>query len=480
MSREPSKEPLINGAVADQFRLLGLTVEPEQTHGTRQHDIRVTLEDGLVILEAEINSRSGAVKDADRRLTQNAAVLVFAVCYEPGQRYEDMTPETPLSWVLRTRDATSGKAREGTPAPKDWTNGTVRELAEAVRMAPQHIDDADMAAGQLLVALDKAANDIPLDTRRALAEALRLPEPKGERASDRDHDYLKRAKRAALVLATSMLVQHRLDHIEGQASPEACAQADDPIAAFRAVWGAILQIDYQPIFEAAMTALGALPATMDANRIIRALALDVGGVARRTTGVRHDLLGRIFHRILDTARYDGSFYTSSAAATLLASLALPGGGRTWDHDAIDSLRVCDPACGTGTLLMATVERLNQLKRGDTEHDAELDELLAEALVEDVIYGYDTNLTATHLTASTLAMIHPKATFGQMHVNQTPFGLFPDPDDERDVPLEAKRKVARIGSLEFLYGEGMLLNPWPSSRRVGLRSGVRRRLPRWIS
>ena len=259
-----------------------------------------------------------------------------------------------------------------------------------------------------------------------------------------------------------MLFQYRLDQniIPGWRNPTECAHDDDPVSAFRDVWDAILAVDYQPIFQTAQLALSALPAMPDTNRLVRELAFDVDSVARHTAGKRHDLLGRVFHRVLDTARFDGSFYTSTAAATLLAALALPRSLKDeWDHDAIEKMRVCDPACGTGTLLMATVERMNQLKRGDTELDAELDELLAEALVEKVIYGYDTNLTATHMTASTLGMIRPQTKFDRIHVNQTPFGVYDDPD-------ASGRKVARIGSLEFLHGEGMLLKPWPSARNVG--------------
>ena len=77
--------------------------------------------------------------------------------------------------------------------------------------------------------------------------------------------------------------------------------------------------------------------------------------------MRHDLLGRIFHTVLDTARYDGSFYTTTAAATLLAALAITEDMCDWnDPEAIGRLRITDPACGTGTLLMAAAERIREL------------------------------------------------------------------------------------------------------------------------
>ena len=66
--------------------------------------------------------------------------------------------------------------------------------------------------------------------------------------------------------------------------------------------------------------------------------------------------------MLDTARYEGSYYTSTAAAVLLASLALRERDADWsDPNYVASLRICDPACGTGTLLMAAAERIRDLR-----------------------------------------------------------------------------------------------------------------------
>ena len=66
-------------------------------------------------------------------------------------------------------------------------------------------------------------------------------------------------------------------------------------------------------------------------------------VARNIVGLRHDLLGRIFHKVLETARYDGSFYTTTAAATLLAQLAIREDMCDWsDPSAIARLRITGP------------------------------------------------------------------------------------------------------------------------------------------
>ena len=165
-------------------------------------------------------------------------------------------------------------------------------------------------------------------------------------------------------------------------------------------------------------------------------------------GLRHDLLGRIFHRVLDTARYDGSFYTSTAAAVLLASLALREQDVDWsDPNAAAALRICDPACGTGTLLMAAAERIRDLRNAAGRGDPEDEEALGLMLVEDVLWGYDVNLTATHMAASTLGMLSPATRFNRMNIHRALLGVFDG--------------VPYLGSLDFLSGQARLA-AWPSA------------------
>ena len=136
-------------------------------------------------------------------------------------------------------------------------------------------------------------------------------------------------------------------------------------------------------------------------------------MTRDISGLRHDLLGRIFHTVLDTARYDGSFYTTTAAATLLATLAIPEDLCDWnDADAISKLRITDPACGTGTLLMAAAERIHDLAPASLD-----DSDLAQALIERVLTGYDVNLTATHMAATTLGLLSPTTRFHNMKIGR---------------------------------------------------------------
>ena len=456
-------EPLLNNELARLLRDAGIPAEVEQSAVKKRMDVVATIDRTRVVLEAEtgFGKRRQAIRDADARLKQELTNLVFAVCYPDGATV-DVLADATMTWTLRTRAEGSKEAREGDDP--EWREGGMRALADAVRQAPGHVSDADKAAQQLSEALDKAVQRLGRETRMALARKLDLPRTKESRR-EYDDGYFTAAKRGLLVVATAMLFHHRLHERLTEAPPgwnrawppdslATCAEADAVIQAHRAAWRAILAVDYRPVFETAISALDALPVDPDREQMVAELAMRMGEIAARTVGLRHDILGRVFHRVLDTARYDGSFYTSTAAATLLAGLAIREEDADWaDDDSIERLRILDPACGTGTLLMAASERIHSLrqKARSGQPDAVMDALMESALIEKVLWGYDTNLTATHMAASTLAMMSPTTEFRNMNIHRTLLGV-------RD-------GLARTGSLEMLDGQ-LLLADWPSiSARV---------------
>ena len=456
----PSKgayEPLLNNELARLLTDAGAPAEVEQRgEGGKRMDVVATVDGTGVVLEAEtgFGKKRQALKDADARLGQGLTTLVFAVCYPDGATVDALADAT-LTWTLRTRAEDSKEAREG-DSP-EWREGGVRALADAVRQAPGHVSDADKVAWQLSEALDEAVRRLGPETRRALARRLDLPRTK-ENHRERDDGYAIAAKRGLLVVATAMLFHHRLQRLPAEAppgwdrewppaSPGACIEARAVIQAHRSAWQAILMVDYRPVFETAIAALDVLPVDPDREQMLHELARRVSEIAARTVGLRHDLLGRVFHRVLDTARYDGSFYTSTAAATLLAALAIRPQDADWANpDAIANLRICDPACGTGTLLVAAAERIRTLRRDASTPGEDGEAQLATAMVEQVLWGYDINLTATHLAASTLGMLSPETRFHTMNIHRTRLGVY---DGQ-----------AYLGSLEFLEGQPRLA-AWPS-------------------
>ena len=446
------QEDFLNRALALLLREHGVAADYEQRAGRRRMDVVANVDGLRIVLEAEtgFNRKAQAIKDADARLRQGLTVAVFALCYPNGVTEDNLSGAT-LTWTLRVK--------AGEPA-EQWATGDAAMLARAVQQAPDSLSGADMAAQKLSDALDAAVGQLSADDRRNLAEALDLPanQPGTGEEDSAGAGYLVAAKRGLLVAATAMLFHHRLQgHLpvlrpagyDGEwppASPAVCAEQGAAIGAFQEAWRGILAVDYRPVFQTGRAALGAIAANPDNGLAIRNLAQVVGQISEEVAGLRHDLLGRIFHRVLDTARYDGSFYTSTAAAVLLASLALREQDADWsDPNAVAALRVCDPSCGTGTLLMAAAERIRDLRNAAGRGVAEDEDALDLALVEDVLWGYDSNLTATHMAAATVGMLSPATQFSRINIHRVRLGVFDG--------------VPYVGSLEFLTGQARLAE-WP--------------------
>jgi hypothetical protein len=248
------------------------------------------------------------------------------------------------------------------------------------------------------------------------------------------------SKIAGLTLVNALVFQEVLADYESQVQHlRQTLQAHDAISAFADHWEYILtQINYYPIFHVAHQLLLALPSNPDSEKALRSLAQSALEIVQQRAALRHDLMGRVYHRLLAEAKYLGTYYTSVPAATLLLKLALQPErwNRDWsDFAELPDFRVGDLACGTGTLLMAASEAItdNYLRACGAKRIAPKMDVISRFLMEDIIYGYDVLLSALHLTASTLALRSPEVTFRFMHLWAVPFG----------------GPHHRLGSIEFL-------------------------------
>ena len=456
MTTTREHEHTLNVWLAEKLHLLGLIAQAEVIQpGNRRIDVEVRIGPAVIAVEAEHGQSSAkqaeAVRDADARIAQKLAHCAVAVCYPDGTTPESLAG-AKLMWTVR----------DGNEKQAEWSSGGLDGLASVIRLAPAQLGNPDYAAAALSVSLDGAIRRLTQWQKQQLARALDLPPTSGNGKSVVRWD--KAAKRSLLVVATAVMFHSRLDAHLAEMRPgydsrvsdsepftgewppmmaHRCAESDDPLGSFREAWGLILALDYKPIFQTARAALRACPPDPAFADAVRETAEAALAVASNIAGLRHDLLGRIFHTVLDTARYDGSFYTTTAAATLLAALAIRKDTCDWsDPEAIARLRIIDPACGTGTLLMAAAERIRELSPDFRE-----DESVASALIEQVLYGYDVNLTATHMAATTLGLLSPTTRFRRMKIGRAFLGV---DDDGR----------AFLGSLEFLDQQPKLI-PWPN-------------------
>ena len=245
---------------------------------------------------------------------------------------------------------------------------------------------------------------------------------------------------AALMLCNACLLQRRLrdePELKMIMRLDPVAGASNPREVLAIAWDAILEKDYAPVFRPALAVLGALREGKAIDDAIRMVAERANQVADSLSELGYDHAGPLYHRILGSAKSDGAFYTNNLSAIMLARLALAGDGVDWsDPEAVAKLRIIDPACGTGTLLMACLQTIKAFVAGARElSDAERNNL-HKRIVEDVLCGLDINQHGIQLAACNMTLGAPTVDYSRMNLVTMPHG--PQVDG-----------VPKAGSLEIL-------------------------------
>ena len=463
-------ESTLNTWLAAALTERGLDARPESGQGGgKRLDVEIQLDQIKIALEAEQGHAAGkkasAIKDADGRLDDELVDCAVALCYPDGLNSPADLAGCEVLYSLRTHKARPSASKT------EWKQGDLDQLVWVIKKAPDQLGDPDNIANALSFSLDRAVSRLSESQKQDLALSLDLPagKPLKMRTDSLSSRYNQAAKRAMLVIATAAMFHTQLDKhrytitvlwdnrfspprsFEGDWPPPRaadCAENDDPVGQFYDAWNLWLAVDYKPIFATARNALRGCAQDSAFSAAVQGTARAAIKVTRNIVGLRHDLLGRIFHKVLETARYDGSFYTTTAAATLLAALAIREDMCDWsDRAAVSRLRITDPACGTGTLLMAAAERIRDLA-GAASNSGDI----SRVLIESVLSGYDVNLTATHLAATTLGLLSPTTTFSKMKIGRALLG----------VEREQEEYNAYLGSLEFLNEDSLpKFRPWPT-------------------
>ena len=447
-----SHESIINDVLARILReRLGFSAAAETLLGGKRPDIIVRLPQGdPIVLEIELEPAPTVVADAlsrlgmeiDGRKVQNVfAIKVPAQIRTVDQRrLFDRLGSAALQWQEWRNDGTSGP----------WLSGGVSELGSAVRAAAPPSGDLEEA----VTILDTGARRAGAVLYGAPGTLERISEVFGADASE------ECANMAALVVINAMVFHERLASAHAAYRPVASARRHGRFSriALLRIWEEILDIDYYPIFSMARDVLENM-SDSEAADMLDSCAETVEALFFVKAVGRHDLAGQIFNRLISDRKLLAAYYTQIPTSILLAGLALSPD--RWPHvdwtDAgeLGEMCVVDPACGTGTLLMAAYR---QILQNHTSSDGEAgSESIHRALVENVIVGTDVVQAAIHLTAATLAGMSPSVEFSRMQIHTLHFRR----EESGDIHL---------GSLDWLVSPEAQASFSASKEQVGAKSG----------
>lgn len=383
-----------------------------------------------------------------RKAREGSEVMGLALCY-PREIAEAVPTTETRRRLEQTRELHWALVGTDDDAPY-WQVGSVADMATVMRNTTQQ---GGTVAGMLEWAIDRAGTRWDVQRRAAregLAKALALPidKPSDDRA----------LRVGLLIIANACLLHARLEHRFAGSdvpTPAECAAAPDIRSALADAWTKILRVDYAPVFEPALACLENLPPGAECEKALVMLAGLATGLKNRLNEIAFDHAGPLYHWLLRSARYDGSFYTSAPAAMLLARLAIGFIPCDWkDPEAIEKLRIIDPACGTGTLLMATLHAVRDRHIEAAGRDA-APEYVHLTLVQQVLCGLDINRHGVQLAACNLTMGAPAVDYHRMPLYTMQHGVI---DGQ---PM--------AGSLEILtLNERNLLAPLVSTRATRAR------------
>jgi len=147
----------------------------------------------------------------------------------------------------------------------------------------------------------------------------------------------------------------------------------------------VLEVDYTPVFSFRISddlPQESLIILKDAIKTINSLSPEK---------INHDVLGTVFHELIpiEARKQVAAYYTKSQPANIMANLSIPDSETT----------VMDPACGSGTMLVAAYNRKKELSPTWTEQTH-------RRFVEEDITGIDVMPFAAHLSCIHLALQAP--------------------------------------------------------------------------
>jgi len=374
-----------------------------------------------VVIETEVMPAQSVEEEALGRLGEELSdsdeEVLSAIALRLPQRFREAQGDTLRQAILVAEDMEfahfAGRSPDRyTRHPQSgWLAGGLHELSILAQSATMPSFLVDEAATTLEVGVNAAANTLIEVQSKHPNTASRIAEELQQQ------DSIQTRRMAMAILVNAFVFYSNLARGQGNLAQirsleELRDVAADPYQAdalkslVLAEWGKILQVNYWPIFDIARRLL--LIIHLDRSRkLIDQLDRTARALIENNLLRSHDLTGAVFQKLIADRKFLAAFYTKPASAALLAGLAvnednLLSDGRWANPGEVKSLRIADFACGTGTLLSAAYQRIEQLHELRGGNAA----AIHAEMIENALLGCDILPAAAHLTASMLSGAHP--------------------------------------------------------------------------
>lgn len=446
-------ESRVNVALARLLERVGFRERAERSSRDRRRVDVIILHRGFRIALEGSYEASDAEQDARQRLESQLCDLAVAAWYDrqffPQEATESEIEGALEKSTLRVKFFVPGEDVTGTllsflrgsdklppePLVQGWLKVDVPLLGDCINQAVQHMvseervkkaeEEIKRFVDEFCQSLGSADKDLKMC--KSLYESFyRLYGLSvGEPENIKDLIYGKTA--LAILLSAVFYEGIRAKH--GIPSLRSLAAAKGGLLALEEAFDRILEINYQPIFRVAREIVEKLPP--DVQPRIGDLIELARKIASNRVLLRRDFAGKIYHSIVGdwaVRKNFATYFTGVPAAYLLARLALATPNSSWRSfsslENIESFRIADLACGSGTLLSASYDALLYLYTKDclkAGQEVNVEDFHKTAL-EKVFWGLDALRFATHIAATTLALHNPEVPLQNMDLYTVPLGV----------------------------------------------------------
>jgi len=446
-------ESRVNVALARILERAGFKERAEKSSRDRRRLDVVLLHKGFRIALEGSYEASDAERDAQQRLESQLCDLAVAVWYDrqlfPEEATEGEIERALEKSTLRVKFFVPGEDVTGTllsflrgsgrlppePLVQGWLKVDVPLMRDCINLAIQHVvseervKEAEEEIKGFVDGFCKSLSSADKDLKicESLYESFyRLYGLSvGEPENIKDLIYGKTA--LAILLSAVFYEGIRAKH--GLPPLRSLAAAKGGLLALEEAFDRILKINYQPVFRVAREVVEKLPPEVQ-PRIGNLIEL-AREIASNRVLLRRDFAGKIYHSIVGdwaVRKNFATYFTGVPAAYLLARLALATPNPSWrgfsSLKGIESFRIADLACGSGTLLSASYDALLYLYTRDclkAGREVNVEDFHRIAL-EKVFWGLDALRYATHIAATTLALHNPEVPLQNMNLYTVPLGV----------------------------------------------------------